>query len=404
MRTLRGPRRPARASGCSSGSTSTSRWTTARSPTTRGSARRCRRSRSCASRGARAGARLPPRPAQGPRARAVAAPGRRAARRADRRPTSRSAPASSASEVRALADDAGARATCCCSRTSATSRGRRRTTRSWPRALAALADVYVDDAFGAAHRAHASTEGVARLMPERAAGLLLEREVATLTGLLETPARPLVAVLGGAKVERQDRASSSASGELADTILIGGAMCFPVPRRAGPRGRRLAVRRRGRRAGPRGARRRRRRRGRRSSCRSTSCSPTASAPTPTPQTLDGVDVPDGLMGLDIGPRTAARYADGDRRAPAPCSGTGRWARSSSSRSPPARARSPRRWPRRRASRSSAAATRPPRCTQFGLADRVTHLSTGGGAALELIEGQRAARAWRRCDELEPARR
>jgi phosphoglycerate kinase len=65
-------------------------------------------------------------------------------------------------------------------------------------ALAELADVYVDDAFGAAHRAHASTVGVAKLMPERAAGLLLEREVTALAGLLDDPARPLVAVLGGA--------------------------------------------------------------------------------------------------------------------------------------------------------------------------------------------------------------
>ena len=61
------------------------------------------------------------------------------------------------------------------------------------------ADVYVNDAFGAAHRAHASTEGVAHLLPS-AAGRLLEREVTTLTGILEDPQRPLVAVVGGAKV------------------------------------------------------------------------------------------------------------------------------------------------------------------------------------------------------------
>ena len=94
------------------------------------------------------------------------------------------------------------------------------------RSLASLADVYVDDAFGAAHRAHASTEGVARLVDERAAGLLLEREVSTLMGVLEDPARPLVSVLGGAKVSDKigviDRFR-----ETADTIIIGGAMCFP---------------------------------------------------------------------------------------------------------------------------------------------------------------------------------
>ncbi|HTU94461.1 MAG TPA: phosphoglycerate kinase, partial [Solirubrobacteraceae bacterium] len=67
-------------------------------------------------------------------------------------------------------------------------------------ALAQLADVYVNDAFGAAHRAHASTEGVAHKLSQHAAGLLLEREVTTLTKLLQNPSRPLVAVLGGAKV------------------------------------------------------------------------------------------------------------------------------------------------------------------------------------------------------------
>src|SRR5205814_722742 len=67
--------------------------------------------------------------------------------------------------------------------------------------LAELADAYVNDAFGAAHRAHASTVGVARLLPQRAAGLLLEREVRVLTDLLDEPVRPLVAVLGGAKVK-----------------------------------------------------------------------------------------------------------------------------------------------------------------------------------------------------------
>ncbi len=92
--------------------------------------------------------------------------------------------------------------------------------------LADLADVYVDDAFGAAHRAHASTEGVPRLLPEHAAGLLLEREVAALAGMLENPPRPLVAVLGGAKVSDKI-AVIDRFRQLADTILIGGAMCFP---------------------------------------------------------------------------------------------------------------------------------------------------------------------------------
>src|SRR5918997_7022453 len=88
-----------------------------------------------------------------------------------------------------------------------------------------LADVYVNDAFGAAHRAHASTEAVARLLPS-AAGRLLEREVATLRGMLDEPARPLVAVVGGAKVTDKIGVLEAFL-QTADRILIGGAMCFP---------------------------------------------------------------------------------------------------------------------------------------------------------------------------------
>ena len=90
---------------------------------------------------------------------------------------------------------------------------------------AALADVYVNDAFGAAHRAHASTEAVAHLLPS-AAGRLLEREVATLKGILANPERPLVAVVGGAKVTDKIGVLEAFL-QTADRILIGGAMCFP---------------------------------------------------------------------------------------------------------------------------------------------------------------------------------
>src|SRR5262249_21792765 len=91
-------------------------------------------------------------------------------------------------------------------------------------ALAALGDLYVNDAFGAAHRAHATTEGVARLLPAYA-GLLLEREVRELTSTLDDPERPLVIVLGGAKVSDKVGVIDRFLG-LADEILIGGAMCF----------------------------------------------------------------------------------------------------------------------------------------------------------------------------------
>jgi len=90
---------------------------------------------------------------------------------------------------------------------------------------AALADLYVNDAFGAAHRAHASTEAVAHLLPS-AAGRLLEREVRTLNGILEDPKRPLVAVVGGAKVTGKIGVLEAFL-DRADTVLVGGAMCFP---------------------------------------------------------------------------------------------------------------------------------------------------------------------------------
>jgi phosphoglycerate kinase len=90
--------------------------------------------------------------------------------------------------------------------------------------LASLADLYVNDAFGAAHRAHATTVGVAERLPA-AAGLLLEEEVDYLDGVLEDPERPFVAILGGAKVSDKLGVIESLL-EVADTLLIGGAMCF----------------------------------------------------------------------------------------------------------------------------------------------------------------------------------
>jgi len=92
------------------------------------------------------------------------------------------------------------------------------------RQLASLADLYVDDAFGAAHRAHATTVGVAEQLPA-AAGLLLEEEVDYLDGVLESPERPFVAILGGAKVSDKLGVIESLL-RVADTLLIGGAMCF----------------------------------------------------------------------------------------------------------------------------------------------------------------------------------
>src|SRR5881296_3508206 len=101
--------------------------------------------------------------------------------------------------------------------------------RDFAEKLARVADVYVNDAFGAAHRAHASTEGVARVIAARggqcAAGLLMERELKFLGDELENPARPFVVILGGAKVSDKIKVIDRLL-ERADTILIGGAMTY----------------------------------------------------------------------------------------------------------------------------------------------------------------------------------
>jgi phosphoglycerate kinase len=250
--------------------------------------------------------------------------------------------------------------------------------------LAELADVYVNDAFGAAHRAHASTEGVARLIPERAAGLLLEREVATLTGVLEDPARPLLAVLGGAKVSDKI-AVIDRFRQVADMILIGGAMCFPFLAAKGHSvGASLCadedveLARRTLESGER--------------VRAELQLPVdlviadRLAADAEAETIDGVDVPEGKMGLDIGPRTAQAYA-----AAVADSGTVFW-------NGPMGAFELEPFAAGTLAMAQAVAEAPGTTVvgggdsaaalqRFGLADRVTHLSTGGGASLELIEGK-----------------
>lgn len=90
--------------------------------------------------------------------------------------------------------------------------------------LADLADIYVNDAFGTAHRAHASTAGIASLLPAYA-GYLMQKEVGTLTGMLDNPRRPFVAILGGSKVSDKIKVIDALM-DKCDTLIIGGGMCF----------------------------------------------------------------------------------------------------------------------------------------------------------------------------------
>jgi phosphoglycerate kinase len=93
------------------------------------------------------------------------------------------------------------------------------------RKLAALCDVYVNDAFGSAHRAHASTEGMIRFVPQAAAGLLMDKELKYLGMATSNPARPCVAILGGAKVSDKIEVIENL-GKIVDKLLIGGAMAY----------------------------------------------------------------------------------------------------------------------------------------------------------------------------------
>jgi phosphoglycerate kinase len=245
---------------------------------------------------------------------------------------------------------------------------------------AKLGDVYVDDAFGAAHRAHASNHAVAKLLPS-AAGLLLRSEVETLERIVADPDRPLVAIVGGAKVTDKIGVLDAFLAR-AETILIGGAMCFPFFAAAGHS------------VGS-------------SLCEGEGIEPAKrviaeggdkivlphdlvlgrefSADTEV-QELDGVDVPDGWMGLDVGPRTAERYSEIIAKA-----GTVFW-------NGPMGAFELEPFAAGTKTVAQAVADAPgttvvgggdsaAALTQFGLADRVTHLSTGGGASLELLEGK-----------------
>ena len=249
--------------------------------------------------------------------------------------------------------------------------------------LAALADVYVNDAFGAAHRAHATTAGIAAHLPA-VAGLLMERELEALDTVLTDPARPFVAVLGGAKVADKIGVIERFL-DLADAILIGGAMCFTFFRAQG-----LAV----------GASKVEDEDGvtiaravleKAAGSRCELLLPSdvviaeAVAADATTRTVAVDALPEGWMGLDIGPETAARYAERVIGA-----GTVFWngpmgvfevAPFAVGTEAIARAMAECPGATIVGGGDSVAAV-----NALNLAERMTHVSTGGGASLEFIEG------------------
>jgi phosphoglycerate kinase len=253
------------------------------------------------------------------------------------------------------------------------------------RQLAALADVYVNDAFGAAHRAHASVEALVRLLPDAGAGLLMERELRYLGEALGHPARPFVAVLGGAKVSDKIEVIENLIPRV-DRLLIGGAMAYTFFKALGkPVGRSLveedkldAARDILTRARQRGLQ----------LLLPVDHVVAEKLEAGVPAGTLSVEEPSigARMGLDIGPRTAAAYADALRDAATVVwnGPMGVFEIDAFSRGTIAVARAVAAVNGTTivGGGDSIAAIR-----KSGVADRITHISTGGGASLEFLGGR-----------------
>jgi len=250
--------------------------------------------------------------------------------------------------------------------------------------LASLCDVWVNDAFGTAHRAHASTAGMARFVKEKAAGFLIQKELDYLGRALSEPRRPFVALLGGAKVSDKIKVIENLLAK-ADAVCIGGAMAYtfleaqgvPVGRSRVEKdkldlARSLLEKARARKVDfllP----------------VDHVCGAEAKE-TARREVTPGREIPEGLMGLDIGPRTLEDYCQRVLSAgtvfwngPMGLFEQKPWAEGTRSL---ARAMAESKATTVVGGGDSAAAVE-----QAGLVAKMTHVSTGGGASLELIEGR-----------------
>jgi phosphoglycerate kinase len=252
------------------------------------------------------------------------------------------------------------------------------------KALARLADVYVNDAFGAAHRAHASTAGIVDEVKASAAGFLMLKEVEFLSGLLENPARPFVAVVGGAKVSDKIELLSNMLARV-DAILIGGAMAYTFLRAQGHAigssrieddkvGLAQSLLERAKDAGV--------------AIELPSDHVTADEfdEGATATVIGGIDIPEGSMGLDIGPSTRARFGETITRAATILwngpMGVFEWPAFAAGTMSVARAVADSQGVSVVGGGDSVAAL-----VKSGRAGDITHISTGGGASLELLEGK-----------------
>ncbi len=251
------------------------------------------------------------------------------------------------------------------------------------RDLASLADLYVNDAFGAAHRAHASTAGVARFLPS-AAGFLMQREIEVMGGALEHPARPFVAILGGAKVADKLALIENLLGRC-DSVLIGGGMSYTFSRaQGGSIGRSLCDE--SKLDMVRGVMDKAREKGVALHLpRDIVCAREMSQEGEMRVVPQGC-IPEDFEGFDIGPETRREYAGVIAKA-----GTVVWNGPMGAFEVPRFAEGTRAIARAVAQSGAVSiiggGDSASAIEQLGFADKVTHISTGGGASLEFLEGR-----------------
>jgi phosphoglycerate kinase len=251
------------------------------------------------------------------------------------------------------------------------------------RALASLADVYVNDAFGAAHRAHASTAGMAAFFEIKAAGLLLQRELDYLSRVLTGPEKPFIAILGGAKVSDKIGVIKNLLPKL-DALLVGGGMAYTFLKANGINiGRSLIEQDKISVA---------------KELMTDAVKHGVKVLLPTDHltgdenkensSTSDVNIPEGRMGLDIGPRTTERFIEEIGRSKTVLwnGPVGLFEVAPFNQGSKALAQA------LAAHRSDivsivAGGDTVAAITTAGVADHITHLSTGGGATLEFLEGR-----------------
>jgi len=252
--------------------------------------------------------------------------------------------------------------------------------------LADLADVFIQDAFGTVHRAHASTAGITNYLPS-AAGLLVTKEVEVMGSILENPVRPFLAVLGGVKVSSKIAVIENLMDKV-DSLIIGGAMAYTFLSVQGTKTGNSLVEQEYKDAAKR-ALEHAKEAGKLFSLPIDHVIATSLEPDAGVRTSDGVEIPDGWLGVDIGPMTLSRLAPVIEQAktvlwngPMGIFEDNRFANGTFG-----------------VARMIAGATERGATTvvgggdsvsaikKAGLADKFSHVSTGGGASLEFLEGK-----------------